>query len=57
MLDTCVFWGVGFAGEDLPWVTWALGDLGVKLLMAVGLLLPFRLLIGNQATNSPPLVR
>lgn len=57
VLDTCVFWGVGFAGEDLPWVTWALGDLGVKLLMAVGLLLPFRLLIGNQATNSPPLVR
>ena len=57
VLDTCVFWGVGFAGEDLPWVTWALGDLGVKLLMAVGLLLPFRLLIGKQATNSRPLVR
>jgi uncharacterized integral membrane protein (TIGR00697 family) len=42
VLDTGVFWGVGFAGEDLPWVTWALGDLGVKLVMAVCLLLPFR---------------
>ena len=55
VLDTCVFWGVGFAGEDLPWVTWALGDLGVKLVMAVCLLLPFRLLIGKHATtNSAP---
>ena len=49
ILDTCVFWSVGFAGEDLPWVTWALGDLGVKLAMAVFLLLPFRLLIGQRA--------
>lgn len=57
VLDTSVFWGVGFAGEDLPWVTWALGDLGVKLLMAVGLLLPFRLLIGKQLTNGQPLAR
>jgi len=55
VLDTCVFWGVGFAGEDLPWVTWALGDLGVKLVMAVCLLLPFRLLIGKNAkTNAVP---
>ncbi len=52
VLDTCVFWGVGFAGEDLPWVTWALGDLGVKLVMAVCLLLPFRLLIGKHATTN-----
>jgi uncharacterized PurR-regulated membrane protein YhhQ (DUF165 family) len=43
---------VGFAGEDVPWVTWALGDLGVKLLMAVCLLLPFRLLIGKRATTN-----
>lgn len=52
VLDTCIFWGVGFAGEDLPWVTWALGDLGVKLVMAVGLLLPFRLLIGKNAKTN-----
>jgi uncharacterized PurR-regulated membrane protein YhhQ (DUF165 family) len=52
ILDTCVFWGVGFAGEDMPWVTWALGDLGVKLVMAVCLLLPFRLLIGKRATTN-----
>lgn len=51
MLDTAVFWSIGFAGEDLPWVTWALGDLGVKLAMGVGLLLPFRLWIGSRAAR------
>ena len=30
-----------------PWVTWALGDLGVKLVLGVGLLLPFRLLMAR----------
>ena len=53
ILDTTVFWSIGFAGEELPWVTWALGDLAVKLVMAVCLLLPFRLLIGKHAhTNT-----
>lgn len=46
-LDTAIFWSVGFAGEDLPWITWALGDLGVKLVLGVCLLLPFRLLMGR----------
>ena len=54
VLDTSVFWGVGFVGEDLPWVTWALGDLGVKLVMAVCLLLPFRLLISPRLLSNPP---
>ena len=57
VLDTAVFWSIGFAGQELPWMTWALGDLGVKLVMAVCLLLPFRLLIGKHAqTNAvtPP---
>lgn len=48
-LDTAIFWSVGFAGEPLPWITWALGDLGVKLVLGVCLLLPFRLLIGKVA--------
>ncbi|MNE98013.1 hypothetical protein D3C80_1964600 [compost metagenome] len=51
MLDTAVFWSIGFAGEDLPWVTWAIGDLGVKLAMGVSLLLPFRLWIGRRAAR------
>lgn len=39
------FWSLAFAGEDLPWLTWAAGDLSVKLAVGVGLLLPFRLLM------------
>ena len=46
MLDTAVFWSLAFAGTEGPWVTWALGDLGVKLVLGVALLLPFRLFIG-----------
>lgn len=48
LLDSALFWSIAFAGEDLPWMTWALGDLGVKLAVGVGLLLPFRLLIARS---------
>ena len=55
VLDSIVFWGVAFAGTDGPWLTWAAGDLAVKLGVGVLMLLPFRLLIGRQAarTSSP----
>jgi queuosine precursor transporter len=48
VLDTAVFWSIAFAGTEGPWVTWALGDLAVKLALGVVLLLPFRLFIGHQ---------
>ena len=51
VLDTAVFWSLAFAGTEGPWVTWALGDLGVKLVLGVALLLPFRLLIGIRASR------
>ncbi len=51
VLDTALFWSIAFAGTGGPWVTWALGDLGVKLVLGMALLLPFRLLIGQQATQ------
>ena len=41
-LDTAVFFALAFAGTGLPWITWALGDYGVKLAMALALLIPFR---------------
>ncbi len=44
-VDTALFFSLAFAGTDLPWVGWAMGDFWVKLAMA-GLLLPaFRLLM------------
>ncbi|WP_235830287.1 queuosine precursor transporter [Algihabitans albus] len=43
--DTALFFSLAFAGTGLPWVTWAIGDLGVKLAMALVLLIPFRALM------------
>ena len=54
VLDTAVFWSIAFAGTSDPWVTWALGDLAVKLLLGMLLLLPFRLLIGRRAAERGP---
>lgn len=51
LLDSAVFWGIGFAGTGGPWLTWALGDLAVKLAVGVCLLLPFRLLIARSLTS------
>lgn len=44
-LDTFLFFGVAFAGMGLPWLSWAIGDLAVKLAVGVFMLLPFRLLM------------
>ena len=52
VLDTAVFWSMAFAGTGGPWVTWALGDLAVALVLGVALLLPFRLLMGRLAARS-----
>lgn len=42
VVDTAVFFTLAFAGTDMPWVTLALGDLGVKLAIALFALAPFR---------------
>lgn len=47
-LDTALFWTIAFAGVDLPWITWAFGDLAVKLGMGIFLLGPFRALLNRS---------
>jgi uncharacterized PurR-regulated membrane protein YhhQ (DUF165 family) len=42
VVDTAIFFTLAFAGTDMPWVTLALGDLGVKLAIALFALVPFR---------------
>ena len=42
VLDTAIFFTLAFAGTEMPWVTLALGDLGVKLAIALFALVPFR---------------
>ena len=43
VLDTAIFFSLAFAGTDVPWVTLAIGDFAVKLVLALFTLLPFRL--------------
>ncbi len=53
-LDTTIFWSIAFAGSALPWVSWAAGDLAVKLGIGMFLLAPFRALLwrmGGEAGN------
>jgi uncharacterized integral membrane protein (TIGR00697 family) len=44
-VDTAIFFTAAFAFTGLPWLTWAYGDFGIKLGMALVLLAPFRLLM------------
>ena len=50
VLDTFVFFSIAFAATGAPWVTWGLGDLGVKLALNLVMLAPFRALMWNLAT-------
>lgn len=45
--DTFIFFALAFAGTMVPWVSLALGDMVVKLLVNVCLLVPFRMLMWN----------
>ena len=47
-LDTALFFSLAFASTGLPWVTWAIGDYGVKIAVAGAMLIPFRLLMGER---------
>ena len=43
VVDTVLFFSIAFAATGLPWVTWAIGDFGVKMTLALIMLIPFRL--------------
>ena len=47
--DTTVFFTGAFAFTGLPWISWAIGDLAVKLAMALILLVPFRAIMNLRA--------
>ena len=44
-VDTLLFFSISFYGTVVPWFTLALGDLAVKILVALTMLIPFRLLL------------
>jgi len=43
--DTFLFFFIAFYNTGVPWVTLSIGDLAVKLFIALAMLIPFRLLI------------
>ena len=47
VVDTFLFFSIAFYATGIPWVTLALGDLAVKLFIALTMLIPFRLLINK----------
>ena len=44
-IDTFLFFSISFYGTGVPWVTLSLGDLIVKVIVALVMLIPFRLLL------------
>ena len=46
-VDTFLFFSISFYGTGVPWVTLSLGDLSVKIFIALVMLVPFRLLLGT----------
>ena len=47
IIDTFLFFSISFYATGIPWVTLSLGDLTVKVLVALLMLIPFRLLLGT----------
>ena len=44
-IDTFLFFSISFYGTGVPWITLSLGDLTVKLFVALIMLIPFRILL------------
>ena len=47
IVDTFLFFSISFYGTGVPWITLLFGDLGVKIFIALIMLVPFRLLLGS----------
>ena len=47
IVDTFLFFSIAFYATEIPWLSLALGDLTVKLFIAISMLVPFRLLLSS----------
>jgi queuosine precursor transporter len=47
IVDTFLFFSISFYATGVPWITLSLGDLAVKIIVALLMLVPFRLLLGT----------
>ena len=46
-VDTFLFFSISFYATGIPWFSLSLGDLAVKIFVALIMLIPFRLLLGT----------
>ena len=46
-VDTFLFFSISFYATGISWITLSLGDLSVKIFVALIMLIPFRLLLGT----------
>jgi uncharacterized integral membrane protein (TIGR00697 family) len=46
-VDTFLFFSISFYATGISWVTLSLGDLAVKIFVAIMMLIPFRFLLGT----------
>ena len=44
-IDTFLFFSISFYATGVPWITLSLGDLAVKIIVALFMLIPFRMLL------------
>jgi len=51
LIDTFLFFSIAFYGTGIAWVTLSVGDLAVKIFVALLMLIPFRLLLGTFKTS------
>ena len=49
-VDTFLFFSISFYATGIPWFTLSLGDLAVKIFVALLMLIPFRLLLSTLKT-------
>jgi len=52
IIDTFLFFSISFYGTDINWVTLSIGDLFVKILVALVMLIPFRMLFAYISENN-----
>ena len=52
LVDTFLFFFIAFYGTDMNWLTLGIGDFFVKILMALIMLIPFRLLMKKLRDTS-----
>ena len=47
IVDTFLFFSISFYGTGVPWFTLSLGDLSVKIIVALLMLIPFKILLSS----------